>query len=186
MDNFKFLLFSVLVLALFGFSGYWAFSTIETGSTHVDSQKQKDLEIKNEELAKEITELKKELNLLQLDKEVLVQKEKEVLDTKVVEPVVANITEVKTVVSKYQSLINSLQKLVNNNTSLKNKSQGTSVGIVQKFLNIYNNTSNKIDNDYGLSTVNAIKNFQKAEGLTVDGGSGSSVFKKMISWLKSQ
>ncbi|HEY5588672.1 MAG TPA: peptidoglycan-binding domain-containing protein [Candidatus Paceibacterota bacterium] len=186
MDNFKFLLFSVLVLALFGFSGYWAFSTIETGSSHVDIQKQKELAQNNEDLTKEVTQLKKEISLLQLDKEAQAQKEKDILDVKTTQPVVVATTPTKTVVLKYQSLINDLQKLVNNNILLKNKSQGPAVGTVQKFLNIYNSTSNKIDNDYGLSTVNAIKNFQKAEGLTVDGGSGSSVFKKMISWLKSQ
>ena len=94
-------------------------------------------------------------------------------------------TTTTTTVSKYQTLINDLQKLVNGNVYLKNKSQGPAVGTVQKFLNIYNKTSTKIDNDYGASTITAVKNFQKAQKLTVDGEVGSGTFKKMISWLKS-
>jgi peptidoglycan hydrolase-like protein with peptidoglycan-binding domain len=184
MENFKFILSSIFIIFLFGFSGYWAFSTMESGSSHVDTQKQKELEQKNLELTQDVAKLNKEISILQLDKEQQALKDKEALNTQIKEPVVVNTPVVNTV-SKYQSLINDLQKLVNSNTNLQLKSQGPSVGTVQKFLNIYNNTSNKIDNDYGTSTVTAVKNFQKAQGLTVDGGAGPNVFKKMISWLKS-
>lgn len=179
MENFKFILFSILILALLGFAGYWAFSTIESGSTHVDTQKQKELEDKNEELEKEVADLKRQISLLELEKE-----EQEIVNNNVQEPVTTPTTPTVTV-SKYQSLINDLQKLVDDNIFLKSKSQGPAVGTVQKFLNIYNNTSNKIDNDYGPSTITAVKNFQKAQGLTSDGEAGVNTFKKMISWLKS-
>jgi len=43
-----------------------------------------------------------------------------------------------------------------------------------------------VDNDYGASTVTAIKNFQKAQGLTADGAAGYTTYKKMISWLKTK
>jgi len=182
MENFKFILFSIFILALLGFAGYWAFSTIESGSTHVDAQKQKELEQKNLELTKEITQLKKEVSLLELEKEQQAQKEQEALANKIPEPT----TPTKIVALKYQSLINDIQKLIDGNIFLKNKSQGPAVGTLQKFLNIYNNTSNKMDNDYGVSTETAVKNFQKAQGLTVDGEAGPSTFLKMISWLKSK
>jgi murein L,D-transpeptidase YcbB/YkuD len=187
MDNFKFTLFSIFILALLGFSGYWAFSTIESGSTHVDSQKQKELKQKNEELTKELAQLKTDYNLLEAEKEAEQQKEQEAL---------ANITPdntatptsipTKTTILRYQSLINDLQKLVDGKIYLKNKSQGSAVGTLQKFLNIYNNTSTKVDNDYGASTAMAVKAFQKAEGLTQDGEVGPGTFSKMISWLKSK
>ncbi|MBU0999326.1 peptidoglycan-binding protein [Patescibacteria group bacterium] len=69
---------------------------------------------------------------------------------------------------------------------MKLKSRGTRVGTVQNFLNIYNNTSDKVDNDYGTSTQKAVTAFQKDQGLNADGEAGSGTFNKMISWLKKQ
>ena len=86
--------------------------------------------------------------------------------------------------SQKEILANELQKLVDKKIVLKLKSSGSAVGTVQKFLNLYNKTSNKVDNDYGLTTVNAVKAFQKSQGLSVTGQCGESTYKKMISWLK--
>lgn len=184
MENFKFILFSILILALLSFAGYWAFSTIESGSTHVDAEKQKELEQKNIELEKQVADLKREISLFQIAKDNQTQKNQEALAITTPEPaVVTNPTPTKTTTSKYQNLINDLQKLIDGNIFLKNKSQGPAVGTLQKFLNIYKNTSNKVDNDYGVSTVTAVKNFQKAQGLTVDGEAGPNTYKKMIGWL---
>jgi murein L,D-transpeptidase YcbB/YkuD len=184
MENFKFTLSSILIIGLLCVAGYWAFSTIESGSSHVDNQKLKELENKNKNLEKELIDLKKEISLLEADKEeakIAEEKvEQEVLADKIVEP-----TTPEVVVSKYQTLINELQKLASGKIYLQNKSQGPAVGTVQKFLNIYNNTSAKVDNDYGTSTGTAIKAFQKAQGLTVDGETGPNTYLKMISWLKS-
>jgi len=94
-------------------------------------------------------------------------------------------TTTKPVVLKNQTLINELQKLADNKVYLKLKSQGPAVGSVQKFLNLYNKTSNRIDNDYGTSTVTAVKNYQKAVGITADGETGPSTYLKMITWLKN-
>ena len=69
---------------------------------------------------------------------------------------------------------------------MKLKSKGTRVGTVQEFLNIYNNTSKKVDNDYGAGTKTDVVNFQKKEGLTADGEAGPTTFVKMIDWLKKQ
>ena len=182
MENFKFTLFSVFILILLGLAGYWAFSTIESGSTHVDSQKQKELEQKNEKLTNEIILLKKELSLLESEKEELSLKEP---DKTPETNITTNSDTLQVTVYKYQSLINDLQKLVDGNIFLKLKSQGPAVGTLQKFLNIYNKTSNKIDNDYGVNMVTTIKNFQKAQGLTADGEAGPNTYKKMINWLKS-
>lgn len=186
MENFKFILFSIIILVLLSFGGYWAFSTIESGSIHVDKQKQKELEQKNVDLEKQITDLKREIALVETVKEIQAKKDQEALAAKTSEPTVATTVPVKITTSKYQSLINELQKLVDGNIFLKNKSQGPAVGTLQKFFNIYNNTLNKVDNDYGVSTATAVKNFQKDQGLTVDGEAGPSTYKKMISWLKSK
>ncbi|PIR68691.1 hypothetical protein COU48_02755 [Candidatus Nomurabacteria bacterium CG10_big_fil_rev_8_21_14_0_10_03_31_7] len=69
---------------------------------------------------------------------------------------------------------------------MKLKSIGTRVGTVQNFLNVYNKTSNKIDNSYGASTQKAVASFQKTQGMTADGEAGPSTFSKMIDWLKKQ
>jgi murein L,D-transpeptidase YcbB/YkuD len=188
MENFKFVLFSIFILGLLGFAGYWAFTTIESGSTHVSNQEQKQLKLKNEELLKEVSALKKQIIIFEAQKEEQDKKaeEQKALDAKNTETVPAVPTPTKTTVLKYQSLIDELQKMVNNNIYLKNKSTGAYVGSVQKFLNIYNNTSNKIDNDYGASTITAVKNYQKSQGLMADGEAGPATFKKMITWLKSK
>ncbi|MDQ5953038.1 MAG: N-acetylmuramoyl-L-alanine amidase [Patescibacteria group bacterium] len=88
--------------------------------------------------------------------------------------------------SIYGDLKTALQKLVNDNVLMKKGSRGTRVGTVQEFLNIYNGTDSKIDNDYGTTTENQIKVFQKAEGITADGEAGPGTYKKMIDWLNKQ
>jgi peptidoglycan hydrolase-like protein with peptidoglycan-binding domain len=200
MENFKFFIASVFILILLGLGGYWAFSTMESGSTHVDSQKQKALQDRNTELEKQVADLTRQVSLLQESNGEQVAKDKAVLDAQNLQPIAAPLkttTQVKTTASttptpaktttyKYQTLINELQKLVDGNIYLKLKSQSPAVGTLQKFLNIYNNTSTKVDNDYGASTVTAIKNFQKAQGLTADGATGPSTYQKMISWLKTK
>lgn len=180
MENFKFVLFSIITIVLLGVGGYWAFSTMESGSGHVDSQKLKNLEQENSDMEREIASLKREITLLEAKQQE--EPEQVVVENK--EP--QTTTPTKTTVLKYQTLINELQKLVDGNIYLKSKSQGPAVGTVQKFLNIYNNTSSKIDNDYGASTATAIKSFQKAVGLTQDGETGPNTYKKMISWLKTK
>lgn len=193
MENLKFTLFSILVIVLLGLGGYWAFSTIESGSTHIDNQKQKELIQRNIELEKQVADLTREAGLLKATQDELDQKTQEealitntpVAPTTTKPTTTTTPTKPTTTVSKNQSLIDDLQKLVDGNIFLKLKSQGVAVGTVQKFLNIYNNTSTKVDNDYGASTVTAVKNFQKAQSLTADGETGPNTYKKMISWLKA-
>lgn len=175
VKNFKDILFLIIVLIIVVLLGYWAVITIESGSVHVQKQKQQELEQKNKELEQEIGQLKNEIMDLQLKQE----------KTSIKEEVQQPNTTVKTV-SKYQSLIDDLQKLIDAKVSMKENSKGTRVGIVQTFLNIYNNTSKKIDNNYGKGTKTDVINFQKKEGLIADGEAGLSTFRKMIDWLKKQ
>jgi len=154
--------------------GYWAVRTLPTGDVYVSKQKQQMLEEKNRELAEEVAKLKSELGSLQAKQE-----------EKVVEEIVVTKTPVTTTL-KHQSLINDLQKLVNDKIFMKQGSQGTRVGTLQTFLNIYNNTSKKVDNDFGAGTKTDLSNFQKAEKITADGEAGPTTFQKMIDWLKKQ
>jgi len=174
MENLKSILFLSIILVILILGGYWAVSSIEKGSVFIERQKQEELAQKNKEL---------ELELQKLKEETQITEEQLPVEETIVKPTVDTPT---TTPSKYQSLINDLQKLVNDGVQMKEKSQGTRVGTVQTFLNIYNNTSKKIDNDYGASTKADIIKFQKNEGLTADGGAGPSTFRKMIDWLKKQ
>jgi len=185
-EDIKSILSTIIIIGLLGFGGYWAFSTMESGSSHIDNEKLEDLEDENEALRNEVSKLNSEISSLIIQKEEqLVKEEEEVKPVEEVKVVKPTTTTPTTTVSKNQTLINELQKLVDSNITLKKGSTGTRVGTVQKFLNIYNKTSNRVDNDYGTSTITAVKNYQKAQGLTADGEAGPGTFKKMISWLKS-
>lgn len=182
MENFKSILFSIIILGVLSLGIYWAISTIQSGSEYDNSQEKYELIKKNENLEKEILELKSQISAL----ESKVTEVKTVAEVKT--PAIKTTeTLVKTTTTlKHQDVINNLQKLIADNINLKEGSQGTRVGVVQTFLNIYNKTSNRVDNDYGATTKKDIMAFQKAEGLLSDGEAGPNTFRKMIDWLKKQ
>lgn len=191
MENFKFTIFSIITLGLLAAGGYWAFKTMESGSAHTNKEEIATYKEINEDLEKEISMLKKQITILETENEELAslgeQEEQQVASNITETPKPTTTTPTKpTTTLKYQTLINELQKLVDANVYLKLKSQGPAVGSVQKFLNTYNGTSNKIDNDFGVSTQTRVKSFQKAQGLTADGEVGPGTLKKMISWLKAK
>ena len=172
MENIKFIIISIIFIAIFGFLGYWAFSTIESGSTHAYNQKIKDLKKENEKLTKE-------LDLLKNEKDT----EKDIVQDNNIS-IKSNQQENK-VAYKHQNLIDRLQKMANDNIYLKLKSKGVMVGTIQEFFNIYNNTSNKIDNDFGIKLETTVRNFQKAQGVNISGQVGPNTLKAMIAWLKN-
>jgi len=187
METLKSILISIIILAILGSLGYWAISTIQSGTEFETSQKIKKFQKENDELREQLKDTAKELDEIKL-------KIKEI-EVKTKEPEPTPKTEVKTVatpstptkvVYKYEILINELQKIVDSNLLIKIKSTGAQVGSLQKFLNIYNKTSSKVDNDFGSSTEKLIIAFQKDQGLKADGEVGSSTVKKMIEWLKKQ
>lgn len=176
MENFKLFLTGTLAILVLVLGGYWAVATIEPGSSHVDRQKQKALEEENETLREEVEKLKNELRLLAGENGPVTEP-----------PAPTNDTPPKTSTTyKYDTLIKELEQLVKDNITMKEKSKGTRVGSIQNFLNLYNNTSNRVDNDYGKTTKTKVAAFQKAEGLTADGEAGPTTFQKMIDWLKKQ
>lgn len=174
LEKLKFTLFAIVTLALLGLFGYWAVTTIQTGSDHVNGQQVKKLEKENADLKAQVQAQTEQIASLQ---------SKVALQTTVTpapDPTPTPTTY------KYQSLIDQLQKMIKNGVYLKQKSMGAYVGTVQTFLNIYNNTKSPVDNDFGLTTKNALIKFQKDVGLTSDGTAGITTFSKMIDWLKKQ
>ena len=83
-----------------------------------------------------------------------------------------------------ETLIDDIQELIDDNVLMKKGSRGTRVGTVQKFLKRYG-VNISADNDYGDSTVNAVKKFQTEQKIGADGQTGKGTYQKMIDWLKS-
>lgn len=164
MENFKNMLLLTVAFAVVSLLGYWAFTTLDTGREYSEKQKQ------------------------QLSKEDNSAEEAEVVGSTpdITEEETENPPEIVETNLKHQVLINELQELVNDNITVKLKSRGTRVGTLQNFLNLYNGTSNKIDNDYGNSAKKLVTTFQQTVGLPANGEAGPSTFLKMIEWLKNQ
>jgi murein L,D-transpeptidase YcbB/YkuD len=191
MDNLKFALFSVVVLVLLSLLGYWAVATIHSGSEFATKQKLAEAQKENSDLTKQVADLTDQLNTLEarsVANTATVNQPVATPDATTAQTTPTTTTKPTTQPTTYknQTLINALGKLVSGNVFMKLNSSGTRVGTVQSFLNIYNKTSNKIDNDYGASMVKAVTAFQKDQGLTADGQAGPSTYNKMIAWLKKQ
>ncbi len=84
-----------------------------------------------------------------------------------------------------QELIDTLQAMADSKTIYKTGSKGAQVGALQTFLNKYNKTSTKVDNDFGPSLTAAIKAYQGKNGLPVTGQVAEKTLAKMIEWLKA-
>ncbi len=64
--------------------------------------------------------------------------------------------------------------------TIKKGSSGATVKSLQALLNVKNNAGIKIDGDAGTATDKAIKAYQKAKGLTVDGKCGKKTWYKIL------
>jgi len=179
METFKSVIFSILILTIFGAVVFWSVTTLQSGSGFLADQKIKQLQTENDNLKKEL----KNIPLIQTITEP--NQDNNLPIVKVV--TTPTVTETKPVVTpavnKNQSLINEIQNLINKKIVIKLKATGTSVGTLQKFLNVYNNTINRIDNDYGKTSQSLMITFQKAQNLTANGEVNVDTFNKMIDWL---
>ena len=181
MENIKFGLFSIIILALLLFVGYWAFQNMESGSSHLANQELKNIKQENIDLKEENKDLKNKITILQSESA------KEPVEVEIKQDVVVETPkQTQVIVLKHQDLIDELQKLIDGNIYMKKGSKGPRVGTIQNFLNLYNKTSNRIDNDFGPTLEASLKKFQTAEKLTPDGQVGPSTYKRMIDWLKKQ
>jgi peptidoglycan hydrolase-like protein with peptidoglycan-binding domain len=92
-------------------------------------------------------------------------------------------TPAPTETNKNSALIDKLQGLIDDNILMKKGSRGTRVGTVQEFLKLYG-AKVTVDNDYGDTTVTAVKKFQVDQKLSADGQAGPTTYQKMIEWLR--
>src|SRR3989338_6925944 len=127
LESFKSIIISLIIFGIVVVGGYWAFVSLEPGGVHVVKQEQKKLEQKLEDFEKDFNSLKNKIN--------------------------TQVT-IESTTSKNQELITALQKFVNDKVVMKSGSQGTRVGTVQSFLNIYKNENRRIDNSFGPTTKN--------------------------------
>ncbi|MBY0376898.1 peptidoglycan-binding protein [Patescibacteria group bacterium] len=184
MENFKFILVSIIVLLVTGFVGYWAIGTIEPGNIHVYKDKIAELTDKNEQLINQVADLQTQVANYQASEATAPADTTPTTPTGLEEKPITT-TKPTTTTSKNQTLINSLQQLSDDKIYMKLGSKGTRVGTVQTFLNIYLKTSAKIDNDFGATMKKNVITFQKDQGLTADGQTGPTTYAKMIAWLKA-
>lgn len=174
MNEFKYQFVNLILLVLLGGSIYWAF-------THIDNGVYYDRDAVVAEESEQV-----------LDNEELVLFQNTQTETPTADRFAkqenSEKAEVKQDEKKYSEeetfLLKKLQGLIDDNINMKQGSFGTRVGTVQKFLNLYLDTSKTVDNDYGPGTFADVKKFQKSEGLVVDGLAGPTSYKKMIQIIK--
>ena len=70
---------------------------------------------------------------------------------------------------------------LNSNQTLQRGDSGAQVKALQKRLKELGYYTSSLDSDYGLRTATAVSNFQRANGLTVNGIANSTTIKKMLS-----
>ena len=66
MEKLKFILFSIVVLALVGILGYWAVLSLQSGAEHIAQERIKQLEKENEELKNEVLQLRSQAQEIML------------------------------------------------------------------------------------------------------------------------
>ncbi len=169
LDTLKANILIIIFLGGIGFLGYWGVTSLQVNSEEFDTQRT-DVRpvIENEPTG------------------YLEETSSQVSETSTNTTTTTSSSSSTTSSGSYGDLENALQKLIDDNVLMKNGSRGTRVGTIQEFLNVYNGTDSKMDNDFGATTENQVKAFQKTEGLSADGQTGPNTYKKMIEWLKKQ
>lgn len=158
MENFKFNLMVIIVFIVLGGIVYWSVSSMNNNvyyTRNIEEEEPVNSEIVIETPEDSVTEEPDET------------------------PAIVKTNE------EYSELIAKIEKLISDKIYMKNGSQGTRVGMIQEFLNIYSETDKKIDNDYGPGTTSSVKEFQQEEGLVADGQTGPDTYRAMIDWLNS-
>ncbi len=167
MNEFKYQFVNLLLLALLGAGIYWAFTTIDNGIVY---DKDSVVVTNTKPLDKPIKEI------------VLFDNTKPEITEPAEEPIVEKpIVEE----NKNQTLITDLQKLVDLKVKMDRGANGEKVATVQKFLTVYFTDKNiTIDKDFGPTTKNLVKEFQKRELNGGAGNIGPNTLKAMVNFLK--
>jgi murein L,D-transpeptidase YcbB/YkuD len=171
MESFKgnliIFVFTVVILGL----GYWAFASINSTNTSIIEDS-----IASSDVGPVVTS----------GTSAYIPEEKSGPETPVTstpEPQTPVVTT-PTSTDDDADLIAELEDLIADKVLMKKGSRGTRVGTVQKFLNEYG-IKVGVDNDYGDTTVNAVKKFQTEQKLGADGQAGEGTYQKMIEWLQA-
>jgi murein L,D-transpeptidase YcbB/YkuD len=168
MNEFKFQLSTIVLVALLAFGAYWAFTNLDTGVRY----QRDDIVISDPE-----TDSEEEV-VLQNDNTTDVVVEQEQTD-------VPDPTPAPSLSEEQQTLLAELEDLIVDDIYMREGSRGTRVGTVQNFLNLYLDTESSVDNQYGPGTRSRVRQFQEQEGLTADGLAGPSTYGAMIDVLES-
>lgn len=172
MNEFKFQITSIALVAVLAFSAYWSFTKISNGTVYRKSElvslENQGVSVDTESSSASETPTDQEKNTT--------------IDVK--ETAVPAVETSKDLSADEKALVQKLEALIEDDIYMKRGSYGTRVGTVQKFLNIYFDQNKNADNDYGPGTLEDVKKFQSKEGLNADGQAGPNTYKKMIEVLK--
>jgi murein L,D-transpeptidase YcbB/YkuD len=184
METFKAYILILGFIGALGFGGYWAATSftepvrvVDTNNLNVVAQAPSDSFFLD-------SDLNTTTNNDETNQNINVSQNENILEPVVAEnPSSVSSGTTTSSNSQHTALIQGLQRLIDDVVIMREGSRGTRVGVVQNFLNIYNNTSNRVDNDYGPGTKNRVQQFQRDQGLNADGQTGPETYRKMIEWL---
>jgi hypothetical protein len=166
MTDGKFQFIAALFFIILGAVGHWAFSSLDFG-------KAREVVINDidqiDGAAQDISDITD--SLADLTQEI--EDNNQTGDPVVEEPAV----------NPHQDVVDKLQKLIDDEIYMKEGSSGTRVGTVQQFLNIFSDTNNNVDNEFGSGTKAKVVAFQKSVSITADGAPGPTTYQSMIDWL---
>lgn len=166
MESFKANLIIFIIIASMAFLGYWAVGGLKAAT---------DSLVSNTNTTEDVVPIPVS-NIEEEKKDAPVVEESE-------SPEEVEVSSSSGVTGEYANLILDLEDLIDDNVLMKKGSRGTRVGTVQEFLVEYG-INMSVDNDYGDATVNAVREFQREQGLSADGQTGPNTYRKMIDWLK--
>lgn len=169
MNEFKFQLSTIVLVALLAFGAYWAFTNLDTGVRY----QRDDIIVSDPETDAVVDEV-----IVQNDDTIDVIVEQEQTD-------VPDPMPTPSLSEEQQTLLAELEDLIVDDIFMREGSRGTRVGTVQNFLNLYLDTESSVDNQYGPGTRARVRQFQEQEGLSADGLAGPSTYGAMIDVLES-
>lgn len=169
MNEFKFQLSTIVLVALLAFGAYWAFTNLDTGVRY----QRDDIIVSDPETDAVVDEV-----IVQNDDTTDVIVEQEQTD-------VPDSMPTPSLSEEQQTLLAELEDLIVDDIFMREGSRGTRVGTVQNFLNLYLDTESSVDNQYGPGTRARVRQFQEQEGLSADGLAGPSTYGAMIDVLES-
>lgn len=176
MNELKYQITQIVFLVLLGLGAYWAFTHLDDGISYT-----------RDEIVTvaQNTDATPDETINVIDNETVLSAGE---DTELAPPV----NDIEVVVNPTDSnsgnsdLIDDLQKIVDADIIMKSGSNGTRVGSVQKFLDLYFSDKDVVaDNDFGPGTTRLVKEFQTKELNGGDGRVGPNTLKEMIKWLEN-